>query len=237
MAAAVGSTKFCPKCAENKPLDAFGRDGKKADGLKVYCKPCRKIEGAADYARHAEARRAKHAIWRDENKEKMRPYYAAYYQTNKKKCNAATAAWAKAHPEYRRIASLRHHLKYRDRNLAKMRARWAADRGRHAVQAKLWREANKETKAALSRSYKARKRGAAGNHTGADIKQIVEWQRGKCAYCRVPLKGKYHVDHIQPLAAGGSNDRQNLQVTCARCNTSKRAADPIDFARRLGRLL
>lgn len=46
-----------------------------------------------------------------------------------------------------------------------------------------------------------------------------------------------HVDHIKALARGGSNWPSNLQLTCGPCNNRKRAIDPIEFARRNGRLI
>jgi len=47
-----------------------------------------------------------------------------------------------------------------------------------------------------------------------------------CATCRVLVTDRTdaHVDHIVPLARGGSNDRENLRVLCARCNLQKGAA-------------
>lgn len=47
----------------------------------------------------------------------------------------------------------------------------------------------------------------------------------------------YHVDHIQPLALGGSNDKTNLQLLCPTCNTKKSAKHPIDFMQSRGLLL
>lgn len=32
--------KTCTKCGQEKPLDHFHRDGKRADGLRSWCKPC-----------------------------------------------------------------------------------------------------------------------------------------------------------------------------------------------------
>lgn len=49
------------------------------------------------------------------------------------------------------------------------------------------------------------------------------WDCATCA-ARITDRPSAHVDHITPLARGGSNDRDNLQVLCARCNLTKGAA-------------
>jgi 5-methylcytosine-specific restriction endonuclease McrA len=95
-----------------------------------------------------------------------------------------------------------------------------------------------EKYAAWRRNRKARKRNAPGTHTAADLKAILIAQKYRCTYCRGNLKrAKRHVDHIKPLARGGSNGPENLQYLCAPCNMSKGAKDPIQFAQELGRLL
>jgi 5-methylcytosine-specific restriction endonuclease McrA len=87
------------------------------------------------------------------------------------------------------------------------------------------------------RLRRAREKGAAGNHTANDILFLLEKQRYKCANCSKSVRKMRHVDHIMPLAKGGSNDRKNLQILCPPCNLSKRAKHPIDWARENGRLL
>lgn len=42
---------------------------------------------------------------------------------------------------------------------------------------------------------------------------------GLCAHCGSTKQ--LSVDHIQPLARGGTHDRKNLQCLCLPCNTSK----------------
>jgi 5-methylcytosine-specific restriction endonuclease McrA len=80
--------------------------------------------------------------------------------------------------------------------------------------------------------------GSGGTHTAADLKEILEAQGHRCAYCRTDLSEvKKHVDHIMPLALGGSNGPENLQHLCQPCNQSKGAKHPDDFARQRGLIL
>ena len=76
-----------------------------------------------------------------------------------------------------------------------------------------------------------------GSHTPADLADILRAQRGKCAYCRQKIGKRRHVDHIMPLALGGTNDRGNLQLLCPSCNRTKSATHPIVHAQRMGKLI
>lgn len=82
-----------------------------------------------------------------------------------------------------------------------------------------------------------RRRAAAGTVTALEVRQILESQRGRCAVCRTKVGDSYHVDHIEPLAKGGGNDRRNIQILCPTCNLSKGAKDPATFMRSRGFLL
>lgn len=49
-------------------------------------------------------------------------------------------------------------------------------------------------------------------------------QGGRCALCGQPLDPTgVHVDHIVPRKHGGTNNEQNLQLVCSRCNLLKGA--------------
>jgi 5-methylcytosine-specific restriction endonuclease McrA len=62
-------------------------------------------------------------------------------------------------------------------------------------------------------------------------------QRGRCAVCGDALAKGFHLDHVYPLALGGTNHKSNFQLLCRACNLHKAAKDPIEFMRSLGRLL
>jgi 5-methylcytosine-specific restriction endonuclease McrA len=101
-----------------------------------------------------------------------------------------------------------------------------------------YRKKNKEKYVIYRRNRDAKKRNSIGSHTAADILDIFHLQKGRCAYCRLELRGiKHHVDHIMPIAKGGHNGRSNLQLLCGACNVRKSAIDPVIFARRIGRLI
>lgn len=81
------------------------------------------------------------------------------------------------------------------------------------------------------------KKGAGGSFTSADIRDIMKSQRGLCAYCRVPLRNGYQIDHIIPIRLNGDSNRRNLQLLCRPCNWSKQGKHPLIFARSRGLLL
>jgi 5-methylcytosine-specific restriction endonuclease McrA len=147
---------------------------------------------------------------------------AAYRTANPEKIQATRKAYAEKSKERRAIKN----------------AEWRRRKKDHIAQtAKIWRAANPEKSRCIVRARRARIRNAEGRHSAEDVQRIFAAQRGKCAHCRISIKAGYHVDHIQPLARGGSNWPRNLQLLCARCNQTKQAKDPIDWARSKGALL
>lgn len=145
--------------------------------------------------------------WREKNPEKDRAQRVKYRQNRKDKIREANKRWRAKRPDYH--------------------ANWVA--------------ANPERIELSNKVRKARRRrleaNASGTHTIIDLRAILKQQRGRCAYCRTKLIEDRHLDHIQPLSRGGSNDPKNLQFLCRPCNLKKGAMDPVDYARSVGRLV
>lgn len=134
------------------------------------------------------------------------------------------------------IAAIRYRAK-REEILARRLPQREANRDAARAFTAAWSAANPLKRAVSRQAYRARKRGAVGQHTDADVRELLDLQKGRCAMCAKDIRKSFQIDHVLPLALGGSNDRLNIQLLCGPCNASKGPRDPLDVARRLGRLL
>lgn len=162
------------------------------------------------------AKRAYACSWKKNNKERNEANRKEYLKKNPDK----VAAWDAA------SKSRKHHLRWYAANPEKARRR----------QREYYQRNPDAVKAAAARS-RAKRQNAPGRWTAADIRRIFAAQKGRCAMCRVSIRKGYHIDHIVALANGGTNWPRNLQLLCEPCNLHKHDADPLDFARRMGKLL
>lgn len=146
---------------------------------------------------------------------------------------AAVRAYKKSHP----AETLAHKAKYRAKHAEQIAAYKRAYRAAHAEEAlaynRAYAAAHPEGYRLWARRRYARKRGAAGSHTVADVREQYERQRGRCYWCRARVRDSYHVDHVIPLALGGSDGPENIVIACPHCNLSKQDKLPQEFADRL----
>lgn len=223
MAAEQPITRLCQKCKLALPLGLFGKDKYRPDGLTCWCKPCRRKSSSTWQAANPERNRGRQKRWRlahgdkhnqkrnaerAEDLEKFRRKERERYAKNPKIYLDKKKRFDAAHPDYVKRNRTLYYQRHKDDFIAK-----------------------------YVRAYRARKKNAQGHHTNNDIQRILTAQRHRCGYCRAPLRGRYHVDHIIPLSDGGTNWPSNIQLLCGPCNLSKGSRDPLDHARRLGRLL
>jgi len=221
------------------------------------CVTCLRTRARRRYFADLEANRAKSRDsarqWHIANKERANARSKIWHTTNRAKANAASAEYyrtnitaAKAANRARYLAQREARLAYRRQYYADNRATILANEQKRGLRLKSeiserlkrHRRANPELYRARENSKRARRARAPGKFTRQDISRIMFLQRNRCAYCPADLKrNAWHVDHIEPIARGGSNFPSNLQMLCAPCNMAKRAKDPIEFARSTGRLL
>lgn len=179
---------------------------------------------AAERAADPEKARARQRERRAANPEKARAQNRAWSAANAEKHRASARAWAAANPEKARANNRAWTAANAERVKANGRA-WRAknpERVRKAARAR--RLANPDKARVSEHSTRARRRGASGTHTAADVKAQAKRQRHRCYWCKGSVhKNEYHIDHVIPLKAGGSNGRENIVIACRACNLKKGA--------------
>lgn len=199
--------KTCARCRIEKHVSEFSKDKQKRDGLCSACKVC---DAAASAAR---SRFNPSAV-------KMRS--AAHYQANKEKVKAASLEWRARNADRFLETSLIWRAENKDK-LAAADARWA--------------KSNPEMVRLKSHNRRAKKRMNGGTLSKGLTAKLFALQGGMCPCCRQPLGADFQLDHIQPLALGGTNTDDNMQLLRQRCNGQKHARHPIDFMQSRGFLL
>ena len=149
----------------------------------------------------------------------------AWQQANPERNNEYQKAWRKANSETKKA--------WRKANSERNRKTQKAWRETNSEYQKTWREANSEAIKSYCHRRRACKKNAEGTHTSEDVRLQYNSQKGKCWHCGVELNGVYHVDHLIPLAKGGTNAANNIVCACAKCNLSKGAKTTQEWNGRL----
>ena len=207
MTASAILAKTCSVCGYEKYASEFSKNKKTKDGMRQQCKACDKAARAIYYAANSDARKDAAAAW---------------YQANKGRAIANKAAWVANNADRARNAL----TTWRAANGDKIKA-YAAN----------YRAANLEPRRLHQQNRRSRARGAGGKLSKELPAKLFSLQKGMCPCCKQPLGDNYHLDHIMPLALGGSNTDDNMQLLRAICNQKKRAAHPVDFMQGRGFLL
>lgn len=199
--------KKCTKCGETKPAAEFYKQAGTRDKLDPWCKAC-----------HIEYR----AKWNSANNTKLRSHNAAYRAANSAERKAYNAAYRSANSEKIRVAN----AAYR-----------AANVSRKCESDAKYRAANPEKRRINDQNRNARKRESGGKLSHGLAAKLFKLQRGKCPCCGKPLGNDFHLDHRMPIALGGMNIDDNIQLLHSKCNLQKGIKHPAEFMRQRGFLL
>lgn len=218
--------KFCPKCQSDTNRRKDGR-----------CTPCDKKAKAAFHTANKDRRNAISSAWRGVNSEKKKSDAAEYYKNNSDARKDYSRAWREANPEASKTALKDYRITNREkRNQAS--AIWRESNSEKAKQNfASWADANPESSRIRAQNRRARKIANGGVLSNGLASKLFELQKGKCACCGEPLGDNYHLDHIMPLALGGANTDDNIQLLRPKCNLQKNTKHPIDFMQKRGFLL
>lgn len=237
---AESTRKTCARCREQLPASNFYKNSSSKTGLSTYCKACSREKLRENRAKNPERTRAhgrnNMRRRRERDPEGVADYQRAWRAANPDKVQAAKAAWEKANYEKHRFHANVANRKWRAANRPKVRAynaTWAeANPDRVSAKSKRWRDAHPIT----VRARKSRRRAMIRSVTVGDADLHILWMRqcGVCSLCGVridpslawPDHGSKSVDHIVPLAKGGTHEQSNLAWAHLICNIRKGANTP-----------
>lgn len=206
--------KKCTKCGEEKSLDDFSKDGRRADGslrIKSACKPCRSLRMKKTRERGKADQRLTF-VEEVEGQENVIPscrkalYLCSCGNTTLASKNDVkagnTSSCGCKNIEAVREASITH------------------GQYDHPLYNK--------TKAANSR---AKAHSQSGRLYALQIEQLFDSHGWCCYYCDTQSvdPSVMTLDHVVPFALGGENTIQNCVPACAACNSSKNNRPESEF--------
>lgn len=141
--------------------------------------------------------------------------------------------WRAANPGKNAESSRRYYVAHREESAERGRLYFHSHTEKATRAKRRYRQSHLVEQAVWDRSRRARKQNAPGSHTAADVLAQYARQRGRCFWCPRKVGKTYHVDHVTPLALGGSDGPENIVIACPSCNLRKSATHPMIFAGRM----
>lgn len=197
--------KLCRKCDTVKPIEQFRKDRSKKTGYGSYCKPCSSETAKAWQRRNPDKRKARDEAWYAKNKERK------------------AAADAKRLPQYRARRSEIDRARWERLTPEQRRLRWNT-----------WFWANREHVLRYKRTQRIIRRSQDADWTvfPESLEYVKLISLDPCVYCGSQAEA---VDHIVPVAKGGTGAPDNLAPACTSCNSSKRDTSLLAFLLRPNR--
>lgn len=243
--------KICTKCKIEKDLSEFKFRVDNKSKRRSQCSQCdreySKVRRQKPEVKEKEKERSKK--YREENKDKIsadfkrwneanrenRKEYAktwreqkkldpSWVEQEKKKSRERNKRYSDSNPE----AIKQSRDKYKEANREKINAqsREYYQKNREAILEKK-REYEQTEEAKIKRriirlNYIARKKGASGDYTKNDFLSLFEEGDQSCYLCGCSInKFDFHIEHKTPLTRGGSNEIDNIGISCMTCNIRK----------------
>lgn len=184
--------KYCNGCQQVKCCKAFGKDGRSSDGLRYQCKECVNKHDKQNRDGRREDVKKYAREYRYKKHEQTKERERRYRETNRDKIREGWKLWAENHPE----------------NVAAHRRKDI--------------ETHKERRNIHAMNRRVRKIQAIESYTAEEWRNLCAYYNYTCLCCgRRESEIKLTVDHIVPLARGGTNSIDNIQPLCRHCNQSK----------------
>lgn len=225
--------KQCTQCGNSYPITSqYWHRKSKANGggFVAYCKGCAKQKRHERYLKNREHENARNRAYFASHKEQHHALSKAWYEKHRDEIAGRHKEHMATNPEHERSKRTRSREKHRDAINKRRRDDRKVRPEYYRAFEKQWRHNNP----AKVRANHAMRRGAIRSQLDArDIELQLKSQKGRCWHCGCLLGEEWHVDHLIPVARGGSNEPENLVISCPKCNLSKGAKLPQEWNGRL----
>lgn len=194
---------FCPHCNRYRPFYDFNSNNKHRFGLSTYCKNCSRALNRFYHRTNSEAISNRKRTYYASEEVRIRKSAREYYCVNGENVRRRHREWCERNRDHTRQYSRDYYRENRDKGLNRVNKYRKTTRGRAAQKAadSLRRARCKDT-----------------DITVAFLERLCN------AHNRCPLCGEWrpnHLDHVIPLAVGGTHTKDNVRFLCARCNQSR----------------
>jgi 5-methylcytosine-specific restriction endonuclease McrA len=221
---------------ESKNVKRQLTDEQKAKARERYlayaaANPDKILEAKRRYAKkHADVLKEKQRVMREQNREMLRLRQQEYRKNNPEAIKANSLRHRRK-PEFKEKVkkySEVYYLKNKERILKRGKEYCQKNRAKVARCRRKYLDANPHKAREYSCARRMRLLGGTSKLEIGKANQLVkEWgklESLECAYCGCPLtSSNFQVDHIIPIARGGTHSVQNIVVACRSCNSSKGA--------------
>lgn len=228
----------CHKCKQTLHLSSFSSAGN--GKIQTTCKACASNTAREYYWANRDRVLANVRLYRSLNLGVIKVRGKAWRSKNEATIKESKRQYAREHSEALSAKSRAWYAANKKVAVERQRQYYIANVKRIRENILAWQKANPDkyraVRIATKQRRRARERGADGSYSAADIRTLLKAQNCLCAACQRNITKDYSVDHVMPLARGGSNDPSNLQLLCVPCNATKGAMHPDDWAARIGNL-
>jgi 5-methylcytosine-specific restriction endonuclease McrA len=202
---------------EFEPVKPCIKCGARERNKRGACLPCKR-EGTRKWAQlNLDRVREKNRNWYLSNLENLRESRRKYREENASKIQEQNRKYQKNCADKKRESN----RKWQESNPEKVRAKH-----------RRWTKSNLDKIRIKCQNRRARIIAAGGTLSKDIVQRLFGQQNGKCACCKADLsKTGYHLDHIMPLALGGTNTDDNVQLLTPTCNLRKGAKHPHKWER------
>lgn len=206
------------------------------------CEACREI-GRKYREAHREERNKASREWRAANKERVSQLNREYFKANKARLNEYKKRQWQQNPELReRVKQYKHewymshreqlsekHRKYHEKNREKILTYL-----REYHHSRYYNDPEERQRQYIkNQTRRAQIKSSDGTFTFKELNELFEEQEGFCFYCGALLYSSFdkevHIEHKIPISRGGSNNIENIALSCAACNLTKGAKTHEEF--------